>query len=151
MKKPVIAFFYSLFLPGLGQIYLREYAKGWVLLCMTGGVVVSLIINHSWFSWLLLGGVYLAIMIPAALDAFQSASGRPRLFAGDSVPYVIIMLLTVGPFAIPLLWQSKKFSRGKKIGWTIFVILVALLVIGVMSLMASLMETLMGGNAGSGF
>lgn len=148
----MLAFLYSLLLPGLGQLYLGERAKGLTLLCMTAGIILSLVMNHSWFSWLLLGGVYLAIMIPAAVDAFQTASGRPRFFTGDSRPYVIIMLLTVGPFAIPLLWQSPKFSKREKIGWTVFVILMALVVITVMSVVASFLDTVMKENfAAMGF
>jgi hypothetical protein len=105
------------------------------------------------------------------LDAFQTASGRPRTFAvptpinfreseigavqvaihdkkiktwaGDTIPYVIVMLLLVGPFAIPLLWQSRKFSARAKIVWTVVVIGIALLSIAAMTFVASFLEQLM--------
>jgi len=106
MKNPYLAFFYSLAVPGIGQLYLGERAKGWALLSMTGGIVVSLVVSHTLIAWIMMGGIYLAVMIPSAVDAFQTASGRPRMFNGDSKPYVIVMLLMVGPFAIPLLWPK---------------------------------------------
>ena len=88
-------------------------------------------------------GIYLAIMLPAAFDAFQTASGKPRTWTADTIPYVIVMLLMVGPFAIPLLWQSAKFSKTAKILGTAFVILIALLAIVVMTFAASALEQFM--------
>jgi hypothetical protein len=110
---------------------------------MTAGVWVSLIISHTPISWLLMGGVYLGIVIPAALDAFRTASGQPRVFAGNSVFYVVIMLLMVGPFAIPLLWQSPKFSTAAKVLWTIAVIAIALFAIATLAATASLFDQLL--------
>lgn len=140
MKDPRLALFYSVIVPGLGQLYLGERAKGWTLLCMGAGVVVSLIVSHSGIACFLMGGIYLAVMIPAALDAFQTASGRSRTFSGEAIPYVIMMLLMVGPFAIPLLWQSTKFSKMAKILWTVAVILIALLAIATLALSASFLD-----------
>ena len=143
MKNPYLALLYSLLLPGSGQLYLGERVKGWTLLCMSAGVVVSLILSHTWIAWLLMGGIYLTVMIPAALDAFQTASGRPRTFTTDTVPYVITMLFMVGPFATPLLWQSVKFSKRAKILWTVVVILIALLSIATMTFTVSFLGHLM--------
>jgi TM2 domain-containing membrane protein YozV len=142
MKNPRLALFYSMVAPGLGQLYLGERAKGWTLLCMTLGVAISLIFSHTVISCILMGGIYLAVLIPAAMDAFQTASGRPRTFTADTVPYVIVMLLMVGPFAIPLLWQSTKFSKRAKILWTVFVILIALFAIASMAFVGSLADRL---------
>ncbi|MFA5159287.1 MAG: hypothetical protein WC484_02140 [Candidatus Omnitrophota bacterium] len=143
MKNPRLAFFYSIVVPGLGQFYLGERAKGWVLLCMGAGVVASLIVSHTAIGCFLMGGIYLAVVIPAALDAFQTASGRPRTFTADTIPYVIVMLFMVGPFAVPLLWQSRKFSTPAKIAWTIAVILIAFLAIITMMFVASFLGQLM--------
>jgi hypothetical protein len=143
MKNPYLAMIFSVLVPGLGQLYLGERAKGWTLVCMSAGIVVSLFISHTPIVWVLMGGIYLAVMIPAASDAFRTASGRPRTFMADTVPYVIMMLLLVGPFAVPLLWQSRKFSRLAKFLWTAGVILVALVAIVVTTLLASSMEGLM--------
>jgi len=142
VKSPHLAFFYSILVPGLGQLYLGERAKGWTLLCMTAGVWISLVISHTPLSWLFMGLIYLAVMIPATSDAFQAASGRSRAFAGDSIFYVITMLLVIGPFAVPLLWQSAKFSKIAKIIWTIIVVLIAFLAIGVLMFMASSLDQL---------
>ncbi len=177
MKDSRLALFYSAVFPGLGQLYLGETAKGWTLFCMGVGVVVSLIISHTAIACFLMGGIYLAVIIPAALDAFQTASGRPRTFTvpipinfreseigavqaaihdkkvktwtADTVPYVIVMLLVIGPFAIPLLWQSRKFSTPLKITGTVVVILVAFLAIAFTMFAGSFLEPLMksGGAA----
>ena len=147
MKNPFLALIYSVLAPGLGQLYLGERAKGWTLICMDAGIAVSLFISHTGIAWFLMGGIYLAIMIPAASDAFQAASGRPRTFTGDAIPYVIIMLLMIGPFAIPLLWQSRKFSKRAKIIWTAAVALIAFVAIAAMTVLASSMEALMKQSA----
>ena len=143
MKSPHLSFLYSLLLPGAGQLYLGESAKGWTLLCMDAGVAVSLILNHTWIAWILMGGIYLAIVVPAAIDAYQTASGRSRTFSGDGIPYVIVMLLLVGPFALPLLWQSSKFSKTARIAWTAVVMLIALLAIVTLTFSASFLDQLM--------
>jgi hypothetical protein len=146
MKNPWLALGASLFLPGTGHLYLGERAKGWTFLCMDAGIFVSFWISHSLIACVLLSVVYLGIVIPAALDAFQNASGKPHVLTGDSVPYVLLMLLTVGPFAVPLLWQSRKFSKNAKIGWTVFVILIALLMIAMVNVLASFLNLLTQGN-----
>lgn len=110
---------------------------------MDAGVALSLIFSHTGIAFFLVGGIYLAIMVPAAVDAFQTASGRPRMFKGDAVPYVILMLLMVGPFAIPLLWQSVKFSKFAKIFWTAAVVLIAFLAIAVLMFSASFLDQIM--------
>ena len=143
MKDPRFALLYSVIFPGLGQFYVGERAKGWTLLCMGAGVVVSLIVSHTAIACFLMGGIYLTIMIPAAVDAFQTASGRSQTFLSDTVPYVILMLLLVGPFAVPLLWQSRKFSTSAKIAWTAPVILIAFLAIAVLTFAASFLDQFM--------
>jgi TM2 domain-containing membrane protein YozV len=143
MKNPYLAGLFSVLLPGLGQLYLGESAKGWTLVCMDAGVAASLLFSHTAIACFLMGGIYLAVMIPAAVDAFQTASGRPRTFTADTVPYVIVMLLMVGPFAIPLLWQSRKFSTSAKIAGTLSIILIALLGIAILMFAASSLEQFM--------
>jgi hypothetical protein len=48
----------------------------------------------------------------------------------DSKAYIIVMLLTTGINALPLLWQSANFSRHAKMLWTIAVPLLAVLFFG---------------------
>ncbi len=147
MKNPYLAFFYSIVLPGLGQIYLEDYAKGLTLFCMAVGILLSIFLSHSWFVWVLMGAIYLAVVFPAATDAFQTASGKPRVFTGDSVWYVLLMLFMVGPFAVPLLWQSQKFSKKAKVVWTVLVILVALIAIVVTTFLASSFDSFVRQNS----
>jgi hypothetical protein len=66
--------------------------------------------------------------VSAAVDAYQSAqiSGRGADFYYRK-PYVVTMLLLVGPLALPLLWQSPNFSRTGRWLWTITVVGAALL------------------------
>jgi len=143
MKSPQLSFLFSFLVPGTGQLYIGERAKGWTLLCMDAGVAVSLILSHTGMAWFMTGGIYLAIMIPAAFDAFQTASGRPRIFSGETRFYVIMMLFMVGPFALPLLWQSVRFSKKAKLLWTLAVILIGLLAIATMMFSASFLDQFM--------
>ncbi|MBU9889475.1 MAG: hypothetical protein KTQ49_06375 [Candidatus Omnitrophica bacterium] len=137
MKNPYRACFYSVLLPGLGQIYLGETAKGFTLLCMDAGILISVWFAHSWILWILMGLVYGAVLVPAAADAYQTAAGMPRIFTGDSVPYVVVMLFMVGPFGIPLLWQSPRFSKRAKVVWTVLVVLLAFVAIALTAFAAS--------------
>jgi len=146
MKSPPLACFCSILVPGLGQIYLEDYAKGLTLLCMAVGILVSVLLSHSWFVRVLMGLVYLTVVFPAAVDAFQTAAGKPRVFSGSSVMYVLLMLFMVGPFAIPLLWQSPKFSKTAKVVWTVLVVLMAFVAIAVTTFLASSMDAFVQQN-----
>ena len=134
-RSPGVAAVLSLLLPGLGQLYNQERPKGVALLCMTAGIAYGLVMAtvgpaafRSLVTAVLLAVVYLFVWPPAVVDAYQRAAGKPSTWlSGEKAWYVILMLLTVGPMAVPLLWQSPRFSRGGKIGWTIAVILLALL------------------------
>ena len=126
-RSPVTAGVLSLLLPGLGQLYNGERAKGIAMLCMTLGIGVSAALFHSLSTFILLGLIYVAVLIPAVRDAAQVAAGRGTTFTGDRPWYVIWMLCMVGPFALPLLWQSQRFSRTAKLIWTVAVIFLAVL------------------------
>jgi TM2 domain-containing membrane protein YozV len=134
-RSPLLAAILSLLVPGLGQLYNGERAKGVAILCIDAGIGVGIGLSsvgpegfRSWLSVALLTLVYLGVWIPAGIDAYQYASGRKTsLLSGDNTWYIIFMLLMIGPAAIPLLWQSRRFSRVAKIVWTVIVILIALL------------------------
>ncbi len=127
----------SLLMPGLGQLYNGDRAKGTAVLCIALGTWLGILLSllgpegiRSPFTFLLLGMAYLFVWIPAVIDAHAVAAGNPgQLLSGGSAWYVIMMLLVVGPMAIPLLWQSQAFSRASKIGWTVFVTVVAIAII----------------------
>lgn len=141
-RSPVTAGVLSLLLPGLGQLYNGERAKGIALLCMTLGIGVSAALFRSLFTLILLGLIYIAVLIPAVRDAVQVAAGRSAAFTGNRPWYVIWMLCMVGPFALPLLWQSR-LSRPAKLAWTIAVILVAVLSIVAAGAVGPVLEDLL--------
>lgn len=129
--------FLSLLIPGLGQLYSGERSKGIALLCISLGIGFGLGVAiagppafRSKVTVVMLAVVYLLVWIPTSIDAFQQAAGNTQtLLSGDRPWYVIVMLLTVGPMALPLLWQSQRFSKMAKIIWSVLIILVALLAI----------------------
>jgi TM2 domain-containing membrane protein YozV len=132
--SPTTAALLSALLPGLGQLYLGRRAQGVAVVTaavgVLGGVALALwgpAAFRSWASAVLLAGVYPFLWLPAMREAGRAARGEPSpLLAGDRVWYVLFLLVSVGPMAVPLLWQSPRFSRRAK-GWlTAGVIVVSL-------------------------
>ena len=126
-KKPIFALMLSLILPGLGQAYNREVKKGIII----AGACLVLAVAASWLSGLSrisAALTLLVIWVSAVLDAYKSAkaSGQP-LDWYYRVPYVVTMLLLVGPLALPLLWRSPYFSRLARWIWTAVIALNLLL------------------------
>jgi TM2 domain-containing membrane protein YozV len=121
-KIPLVALVFSLVIPGLGQFYNAEPAKGLVI----AGVCLGLALATYWLSGLTRISVALALLIlwiSAILDAYKTARsfGQP-LDWYYQVPYVVTMLLLVGPVALPLLWRSPYFSLSARCVWTTVVI-----------------------------
>ena len=121
-KKPPIALVLSLIVPGLGQIYNIQVIKGLVI----AGACLALGLGSFWLSGLSSLSAALALLlmwVSAILDAYKTAktSGQP-LDWYYRVPYVVAMLLLIGPLALPLLWRSPYFSRFARWGWTTVVI-----------------------------
>ena len=141
-RSPWLAGLLSALAPGAGQLYNGERAKGWAMLCIAGGILLASAATHAWLTGLLLGAVYLCVMIPSASDAYRTAGGQAAPVQPQATWYVVLMLLSVGPFALPLLWQHPRFSRGAKIGWTIAVILMALAAVLALSSVGTTLEQL---------
>ncbi|MBI2174870.1 MAG: hypothetical protein HYU33_06715 [Candidatus Omnitrophica bacterium] len=147
-RYPVLAALLSAIFPGLGQWYNGERIKAFAIGCMSIGTYVGILLAiigpkafHSLLTLVLLGIVYLAIWIPAVMDAYQRAAGvATTVFSSTSYWYVIVMLLTVGPMALPLLWQSHRFSKAAKISYSLIVIVVALCTIGLIVVLAPILE-----------
>jgi hypothetical protein len=116
-------------LPGFGQLYNRESTKGVIIFASA----VSLGILGSWFAGFNRFAMWLALLllwVSAATDAYQMAKNAGK--AADFYyrkPFVVAMLLLVGPLALPLLWKSKNFSATARWLWTLLVVSVALLFI----------------------
>ena len=136
-RSPILAGGLSLLAPGLGQLYNGERAKGLAILCVTlgawSGIWWSLARSTGFGAWLsagMLAVAYLMTLGPAVVDAYRGANGTATpLLRGERAWYVVMMLLVVGPMALPLLWQSPRFSRGAKIAWSILVTGIALVVL----------------------
>jgi hypothetical protein len=126
----------SLVAPGAGQIYSGDRPKGVALLCITAGLWTMATLTmagpaaaRSALTMPSLVIVYLFVLIPAVLDGYRAGVGQTAVVAGERLWYVVMMLLAVGPLALPLLWQSRRFSRATKMAWTVAVIIIALLAI----------------------
>jgi hypothetical protein len=133
-RSPYIAAGLSLVAPGAGQIYSGDRPKGVALLCITAGLWTIAILTmagpaaaRSALTMPLLVIVYLFVLVPAVLDAYRAGEGQTAAIAGEERWYVVMMLLAVGPLALPLLWQSRRFSRATKLTWTVAVIIIVLL------------------------
>ena len=136
---------------GRGAALQRRSATGVALLCITAGVWASAILTMagvaaagSALTMSLLAVVYLFVLAPAVLDAYRAGQGRSAAVAGERLWYVVMMLAAVGPLALPLLWQSRRFSRATKLAWTAAVIIIALLAIHVLVAMGPTLERLLG-------
>lgn len=151
-QSPLSAAFLSFVVPGLGQWYNGQRAKGVSALCMVIGIAIAVALAlvgpapfRSHVSAFVLGVVYLFVWIPAIIDAYQQASGNQQpLLSGEKAWYVIFMLLMAGPGAIPLLWQSRRFSRIGKVLWTTAVLVIFLGGLLFVLFVAPLFERLLG-------
>jgi hypothetical protein len=126
-SSPWVALLLSALLPGLGQIYNRELAKGLVI--FTCGLSLGLLTGWvSGFNKTTPALALLLLWVSAAVDAYKIAktAGQGAEFYYTK-GFVVAMLLLVGPLALPLLWRSPNFSRTACWLWTVLVVGVALL------------------------
>ena len=125
-RTPLTAMFLSAIVPG---------KKGVTIF----GSCLSLGLLSYWISGLNKISTLLALLllwISAVTDAYKAAKASAQ--ASDFYyrkPYVVAMLLLVGPLALPLLWQSQNFSRTARWTWTIIVVGAALLFVATPYLM----------------
>jgi TM2 domain-containing membrane protein YozV len=121
-RNSLIAVVLSAIVPGSGQIYNQELRKGLVIF----GSCLSLGLLSYWISGLNKISTLLALLllwISATADAYKVArtSGQAAHFYYRK-PYVVAMLLLIGPLALPLLWQSPNFSRAARWTWSLIVV-----------------------------
>ncbi|MGH7823717.1 MAG: hypothetical protein ACREQ7_00840 [Candidatus Binatia bacterium] len=134
-KNPFIALALSTIVPGSGQIYNGEAKKGLVIFgsCLSLGLLSYAISGLNRIS------VALALIVlwtSAVIEAYKRAKASDQ--AVDFYyrkPYVVAMLLLVGPLALPLLWQSSHFSRTARWTWTAIVLAVVFMFIATPYLM----------------
>ena len=135
-KNPWIAFSLTLVFPGLGHLYVGNRFAALAYGVMTLGLGYSYFSAQSFLAQLAVFFIIPFVVLPAARDAVTVARGKKRLVTGEeSRVYVIWMLCCVGPFAIPLLWQNKKFSVLVKIVWTAIVISIVVAFISVIAVL----------------
>ncbi len=121
-KNAWAAFFLTLLFPGLGHFYLGLKRKAFIFSVMGAGIVYFYFLAASFLSRMAILFVVPFVLIPAMRDAVAIARGQKQSITGEeSRIYIIWMLCCVGPFAMPLLWQNKKFSFVIKIILTAFI------------------------------
>ncbi len=135
--RPALVAALSAVLPGLGQLANGERSKGLGVLSSALGVLggVGLALwgpegFRSWVTVVLLAAVYPFVWLPAVLDAWRGARGEPSaLLSGERIWYVLVLLATIGPMALPVLWQSPRFATWLK--WLLSVVVVGIAVLAV--------------------
>src|SRR5512140_2563415 len=139
-SKPILAMVFSALLPGLGQVYNQERKKGWVIV----GCCAVLAVGTYWLSGFNAVTAALALVLiwlSAIVDAYKVAksAGQAAEFYYTK-PYVVAMLLLVGPLALPLLWQSPNFSNTTRWTWTVIVVGAVLMFVATPYLLQSLIR-----------
>ena len=121
-KNPFTSLALSTIIPGMGQMYNQEAKKGLVIFgsCLGLGLLTYWISGLNKFSTAL---ALILVWVSSMADAYKVATtaGQPSDFYYRR-PYVVAMLLLVGPLALPLLWQSPHFSRSARWIWTAIVV-----------------------------
>jgi TM2 domain-containing membrane protein YozV len=126
-SNPLLASLLSTIVPGSGQLYNGETKKGWLIIgsCLS---LALLTYGLQGFHRISPALALLLLWVSAIADAYKVAqcSGQGSDFYYRR-PYVVAMLLFVGPLALPLLWQSPHFSRTARWIWTAIVVGAAVL------------------------
>jgi len=156
-RSPVVALILSAVVPGTGQLYNGERAKGIAFLCLTLGTGVLMALAtwgpsafRSRLTQLVLVITYLFVWIPAVFEAYRGDPGTSHsVLSGDRPWYVIFMVLVIGAMALPLVWQSRGFSRTTKIVWSTLGILNTLLALLTVALLGSSIERWLNGLSGA--
>jgi len=138
--NPIVALILSALLPGLGQVYNHERKKGWVIV----GCGLALAVGTYWLSGFNAVTAALALLLlwlSAMVDAYKVAKSAGQVAEFFyAKPYVVAMLLLVGPLALPLLWQSPNFSNTTRWIWTVIVVGAVLMFVATPYLLQSLIR-----------
>ena len=123
--KPFLIASLSL-VPGVGHWVLGKRGKAVALFVVDFGMVCSVLFFRSQMALFITCFAYLMVMIPAVIETYVLASGGVSRFS-ESKAYIVVLLLTTGFSALPLLWQSHSFSKRMKIAWSAAVAVLAVL------------------------
>ena len=123
--SPLLAASLSL-VPGAGHLAVGKRRKAVALFAVDLGIICSAFFVRSRIGFLLRCFVYLMVMVPAVIETYSLARGGVSRFS-ETKPYIVFLLLVTGFSALPLLWQSRIFSKRIKIAWSIAVPVLAIL------------------------
>ncbi|MFA5038330.1 MAG: hypothetical protein WC732_01470 [Candidatus Omnitrophota bacterium] len=115
------------FVPGLPHLYLKKYKKAVSLLFISAGIVLTLLLSNSYVSGVLMFIIYAVTAIPSGVEAYQLCRYGRQTLDISSRWYVLLLLWWTGFSAVPLLWQSNRFSRFSKVVLTFLVAVMAVL------------------------
>ncbi len=112
--------------PGVGHLVVGKRRKAAALFAVDVGIIFSIFFLKSIVGHFLAGVGYFMTMVPAVIETYGLAQGGVSQFS-ESKPYIVTLLLVTGFSALPLLWQSRVFSKRIKIAWSIVVPVLAVL------------------------
>lgn len=138
--KAAIAQLLSLVLPGTGHLLYDLRQRGWVSLVLAGGALFSIILYSSLLAKLALALVYLLVGVHAMLDLRSQIHGTSAPVDLADQRVVIAALVLIGPFAVPLLWQSPRFSTRQKWLLTVAVLVIAVAAILLTGTLGTILE-----------
>lgn len=113
-------------IPGLGHFVLKRYKKALSLFCIDAGIAAGIIFPQAYVMKFIAAGIYFVTFLPNAAEAYQIARYGHNTISTDARWYVVLLLLTTGFAALPLLWSSKSFSKRAKAAWTVAVPVLAI-------------------------
>ena len=113
--------------PGLGHMYLGKRKKAFGLLCVFAGVIAGIVLSGSIIVKVLMAIVYFSTAIPAWIETWQISRYGKNTIDTEVRWYMVFLLLVTGFAALPLLWQSARFSKKAKVMWSIAVPVLAFL------------------------
>lgn len=149
-KKTWLVILLSL-IPGLSLVYLGRFKKTLMIFIVDIGIVSGFVLSDSYLFKLILINIYFFTFLAPFLESYQLVRYGRNTIDSESRWYVTILLLTTGFNALPLLWNSDRFSRKAKIAWTIAVPLLFLLFLSVLvkywDRAESLLRSLLGKTA----
>lgn len=138
--RTIIVLLLSL-LPGASHLYLRRPKKALGLLFITAGILATFVFSRSYTARAISCFIYVFTFFPSAFEAYNiSREGHPVVFDINSPWYIILLLLMTGFSAVPLLWQSNRFSLKAKIMWTAIVTILAALFFSALIVFGDLIE-----------